>query len=179
MARPSALHVRPGTRDDAAALADFARRIFIETFAADNDPADFQRYLDEAFGVPQQTAELTSPHVRVLLGEADGALVAYALLRDDRRAACITGRAPLELQRFYVDRRLHGTGAAGSLMAAVLQTAREQNADTLWLGVWDRNARAIAFYRKHGFRDIGEQTFMMGSDRQTDRVMARPIRQDP
>lgn len=175
MPEPVSLHIRAGTAADAAALAVFARRIFVDTFAADNDPDDFRRYLDEAFGEPQQTAELTNPHVRVLLGEADGALVAYALLRDDRRADCVDGRAPMELQRFYVDTPWQGTGAAGALMDAVLQTARDAGADTLWLGVWERNVRAIGFYRKFGFRDVGAQTFMMGSDRQTDRVMARPM----
>ena len=41
----------------------------------------------------------------------------------------------------------------------------------LWLGVWERNPRAQAFYRKSGFADVGSQVFLVGTDAQTDRVM--------
>jgi diamine N-acetyltransferase len=60
-------------------------------------------------------------------------------------------------------------------MRAVEDTARQAGARTLWLGVWERNPRAIAFYAKCGFTDVGEQAFMVGSDRQRDRVMARSL----
>ena len=45
----------------------------------------------------------------------------------------------------------------------------------LWLGVWQENPRAIAFYQRSGFNIVAEQTFMLGSDRQMDFVMARSI----
>ena len=77
--------------------------------------------------------------------------------------------------RFYVDRPLHGTGLARRLMDAVLEAARSRAKRTLWLGVWERNARAQAFYRKAGFMDVGAQTFRLGRDVQTDRVMTRPV----
>jgi ribosomal protein S18 acetylase RimI-like enzyme len=37
--------------------------------------------------------------------------------------------------------------------------------------VWERNRRAQAFYKKSGFVDVGTQTFLVGTDEQTDRVM--------
>jgi ribosomal protein S18 acetylase RimI-like enzyme len=61
------------------------------------------------------------------------------------------------------------------LMEAAISTAREWRADVLWLGVWERNDRAIAFYEKQGFRIVGAQDFMLGSDRQRDHVMARDL----
>ena len=77
----------------------------------------------------------------------------------------------MELWRFYVDKPFHGQGVAVSLMAAAKQRARERGATTLWLGVWERNARAQAFYRKQGFTKVGSQVFVVGSDPQTDHVM--------
>jgi diamine N-acetyltransferase len=56
-------------------------------------------------------------------------------------------------------------------MARVLEVARERECTVVWLGVWERNARAIAFYEKHGFIVIGEQPFMLGLDEQRDLVM--------
>jgi ribosomal protein S18 acetylase RimI-like enzyme len=83
---------------------------------------------------------------------------------------------PLELWRFYVDQVHHGRGVAQQLMAAVIDAARARGAGTLWLGVWEHNAKAQAFYRKFDFVVVGAHTFVLGSDVQTDRVMARSVR---
>jgi ribosomal protein S18 acetylase RimI-like enzyme len=84
----------------------------------------------------------------------------------------VPDRHAIELVRFYVDAALQGRGLAHTLMQAALSAAA-QRARTMWLGVWERNARAIAFYAKWGFIDIGDHVFMLGSDRQTDRIMWR------
>ena len=60
-------------------------------------------------------------------------------------------------------------------MAAVYEAARTAGARQLWLGVWERNARAIRFYAKWGFTDVGRHDFVLGTDRQTDRVMVAPV----
>jgi ribosomal protein S18 acetylase RimI-like enzyme len=84
----------------------------------------------------------------------------------------IAGLKTAEIARLYADQRWHGRGLGGALMHVCIATARDWGADLLWLGVWERNARAIAFYEKHGFRVIGEQEFQLGADRQRDLVMA-------
>jgi ribosomal protein S18 acetylase RimI-like enzyme len=60
-------------------------------------------------------------------------------------------------------------------MKSVATAARARGARTLWLGVWERNERAKSFYRKCGFRDVGSQPFVLGTDVQTDRVMVLPL----
>jgi GNAT superfamily N-acetyltransferase len=77
--------------------------------------------------------------------------------------------------RFYIDARWHGTGAARLLMHAVDDEARRRGARAVWLGVWERNPRAIRFYEKCGFRDVGTQRFLLGTDVQRDRVMLREL----
>ena len=61
------------------------------------------------------------------------------------------------------------------LMDRVKGVARERSATTLWLGVWERNDRARAFYTKCGFTDAGEHIFLFGTDPQTDRVMVTSL----
>jgi ribosomal protein S18 acetylase RimI-like enzyme len=84
----------------------------------------------------------------------------------------------VELRRFYVDRSYQGRGVAQVLMRAAEDAARQLGGRTFWLGVWERNLRAIAFYAKCGFVDTGTQVFVLGSDVQTDRVMAKPLTTD-
>jgi diamine N-acetyltransferase len=85
---------------------------------------------------------------------------------------CVPDRQAIELVRFYVNRALHGRGLAHTLMQAALAAASPR-ARTMWLGVWERTARAIAFYAKWGFVDVGSHVFVLGSDRQIDRIMWR------
>ncbi len=165
------MNIRHATVDDAAALAEIAERTFRDTFAADNTPEDLEAYCAQAYGEPQQRRELENRDGLALLGESeDGTLIAYTQMRHVR-----SPHGEVEIVRFYVDRRYHGQGLAQQLMNAAVDAARTMGGTTLWLGVWERNLRAIAFYVKCGFRDVGSQPFLVGSDLQTDRVMARVI----
>jgi ribosomal protein S18 acetylase RimI-like enzyme len=87
----------------------------------------------------------------------------------------VTGPSPVELYRFYVDRPWHGRGVAQQLMDGVQLAADELGGKTLWLSVWERNPRALAFYGKCGFADVGSAPFYVGSDRQTDRILAKDV----
>jgi diamine N-acetyltransferase len=167
--------IRPGVPADAGPLASFAARIFEDTFGSANDPGDMALHLSTAYGLAQQTRELSDPAIGTLLVEIDGALAGYAQIREGKAPDCVRGAGPIEIQRFYVDRRWQGRGLAQELMNAVRKAAAVRGGRTLWLGVWERNERAQAFYRKCGFTDVGSQPFMLGLDRQTDRIMSRAL----
>jgi GNAT superfamily N-acetyltransferase len=167
--------VRRADRADASMLAELGARMFRETFERDNTPENMSAYLAKGFDVAAIARELADPSVAYLVGEIEHRPMAYAELRAAAAPAGVTGPAPLELARFYVDRPWHGSGAARALMSACDDEARRRGARTLWLGVFERNPRAIRFYEKCGFRVVGSQTFMVGDDAQTDCVMARPI----
>lgn len=167
--------IRRGRPDEAGELSAFGERVFREAFAAQNRAADLEMYIGKAYGPRQQLAELTAPDVTTLMAEVEGRLAGFAQVRPGETPPCVLGSAPIELWRFYVDRPFQGVGVAGTLMQAVVESALARNASSLWLGVWERNPRAQAFYRKCGFVDVGKQAFVLGSETQTDRVMVRPL----
>lgn len=169
------LAIRLATAADVEALSAFAAHVFSETFAPDNDPMDMRAYLRDAFTPEKQAAEVADPSCVCLLAAVDHAIVGYALLRVNATDPMLAGTRSVELQRFYVDHAWHGRGIASPLMAACLDIVRARDGATMWLGVWERNARAIRFYVKHGFTDVGSQEFRLGRDQQTDRVMSRPV----
>lgn len=175
--------IRPATVADASRLSDLAAATFRDTFERDNTPEDMARYVAEAFTPERQAAEIADPASIVLLaehgggaGESGGAeLVGYAHLVAGAAPAAVVGPAPMELKRLYVARAWHGQGVAQALMDAALDAARARGAETLWLGVWERNARAAAFYAKYEFARVGEHAFVLGGDVQTDWILARPL----
>jgi ribosomal protein S18 acetylase RimI-like enzyme len=156
-------------------VASFAERAFRDAFTADNRREDIDAYCEVALTSDLQRQYIADETMDTLLIEdSAGHLVGYAQLRPGSPPE-VTSDAPLELWRFYVDRHHHGRGIAQQLMQAVLAAAATRGARSVWLGVWERNHRALAFYRKSGFVDIGSHTFVLGSDVQTDRLMARPV----
>lgn len=167
--------VRPGVAADAATLAALAERTFRDTFAADNDAKDMALHVARAYGSEQQARELSDPRIVTLLAEVNDQAAGYAQLRRGPAPPCVTGEVPLELWRLYVDWQWHGRGVAPELMRSLEDEARRRGARTLWLGVWERNERAKAFYRKWSFVDVGSHVFMVGEDAQTDRILTRSL----
>jgi GNAT superfamily N-acetyltransferase len=172
---PNDFTLRWATTADAGSLARAAAAFFTDTFAAVNRPEDMAAYLPTAFSEDQQRRELEDSSNRVLLAiDGAGDLTGYAHLRMGSRPATLEASAtrPVEIARFYAGRQWHGRGLGARLMDASLDAAREWRADVVWLGVWEQNPRAIAFYKKQGFNVVGDQWFMLGADRQHDLVMA-------
>jgi GNAT superfamily N-acetyltransferase len=167
--------VRHAQPEDAATLSAFGRRVFHDTFAPLNNPADLAAYLDSAYTEQRQLAEILDPAVVTLMLELEGTLVAFAQLRSAATGDGVPGQRPVELWRFYVDPAWHGKGVATTFMDAVEEAARARGADTLWLGVWEKNIRAQAFYRKCGFTAVGSHIFVVGTDPQRDLVMSKAL----
>jgi len=183
MASPSnasALCIRRATIDDAAALSAFAARVFIETFGDENNPDDLTEHVESTYNIDRQSAELRDEDTATwLIEREDATLIAYLQMCRKRVPPCVTGRNPVEIYRFYVDHSAHGTGLAHTLMSTAFAQARAWDGDVVWLGVWEHNPRAMKFYRKFGFADVGSVDFYVGPDRQTDRVYVVPLADAP
>ena len=175
MTQIPSLTIRRGTLGDAGLLSELGARTFTETFAVDNSPEDMSAYLGASFNVAQQTAELEDPGSTFLIAEVDGRAAGYAMLREGEPEKGVEGAKPVELVRLYVSRDWLGRGIGEQLMRACIDEARQAGHETIWLGVWERNARAQAFYRKWSFRAVGEHMFQLGSDLQRDLLMERTL----
>ena len=160
---------------DAKALAAIAEATFRHTFAAENTAEDMDTFCDARYGEQIQATEIANPSMTTLLCEQDRTLVGFAQIRLGKAPSCVIANAPGEIQRLYVANAFHGHGVAHQLMNASLAEMVIRQRDVVWLGVWERNFRAAAFYRKFGFAEVGDHVFMLGSDRQRDIVMARAV----
>ena len=172
---PAHLSIRVAATDDAALLAELGMRTFVETFAEDNAAADMAEYVASAFSPRQLAIELADAASIFFVADVDGTAAGYAKLRAAAPTVRIDGRHPVELVRLYVLRTWLGRGVGEALMRACFHRALTAGHDVVWLGVWERNHRAQAFYRKWHFRPVGHHVFQLGSDAQTDVLMARAL----
>lgn len=160
---------------DAEMLTGLAARTFYDAFASTNTPESMEAYMAKAFTTRQLSAELADPRAMFLIAEVEAVPVAFAKLYDGEVPDCVGGFVAIEIERFYVDQQFHGQGIAHTLMQACLDCAIQSGYRTVFLGVWEHNPRAIAFYRKHGFEIVGAHVFQMGDEAQNDFWMARQL----
>jgi ribosomal protein S18 acetylase RimI-like enzyme len=169
------LLIRRAEVDDASALSELATRTFREAFGSDNNSEDLDAHLGSAYSVDKQTAEIKSPDVTTLLALQGEELVGFAQIQRSNAPSCVVAERAIELRRFYFINSAHGKGFASKLMQAARQAAFDLGGAHLWLGVWERNPRAIAFYSKSGFTKVGSHIFTVGADRQTDYVFVSSL----
>ena len=168
--------MRHAAFEDAPALAAFAAEAFRETYRDLDDASDIADYVREHFSQPAVLAVIGDPACITLLAEVGSRLAGYAVLRSALPPACVVGPSPIELARFYLGLEFTGKGYGAQLMLAVHEEASRMAAKTLWLGVYDRNVRAVRFYERFGFRKTGGQAFPFGGRITIDPIYCAPVR---
>ena len=162
--------------DDTTALAELAEKTFRDTFAAQNSEWDLNEYCSKNFGSQIQLSEIENANTVTILAQVDGVLAGYSQLRLQSPKECVPSDSTAELCRFYISQEFHGRGLAQALIHEVFDVASQSSVQSIWLGVWEHNLRAIAFYKKYGFEMVGEHTFLFGNDPQRDLIMAFSLR---
>lgn len=174
MASAETPRLRFATPDDAAALSALAARSFRDAFGADNSAEDMQQFLSTSLTLATTQQELADSSKIFLIVERDS-LLGYAMLSMATSEACITADPSMEIERIYVDDAAVGTGVGKALMQACIEQAANHDCQTIWLGVWEKNQRAIRFYERWHFEIVGKRKFQLGSDPQNDLLMSRPV----
>ena len=167
--------LRPALPADALSLAVLAERTFRDAFGAGNSPGNMDLHCAKVFGPEIQQREIADRGLVTTIAEVDYRMVGYSQLRLLHAHASVVAERPAELNRIYVVADWHGRGVARDLMQHALDTAARAGSDSLWLGVWEHNPKAMAFYRKFGLKAVGTHAFMLGDDHQRDVIMAVKI----
>lgn len=169
------LTLRPATRKDATLVADISRQTFYDTFAADNTPENMAKFLNEQFTRGKLMLEVGSPENTFLMAYADDEIAGYLKLREGRKLPSLQSALSIEIARLYVVKDFIGKGVGKRLMQAAIDIANEKEKEMVWLGVWEYNHRAIAFYTAWGFEKFDEVDFLLGDDIQRDWLMKRDV----
>ena len=167
--------IRLATVEDVPVLCRLGAATFRETYRTISDPREVDEYADEHFTAERVEAWFRKPCARTLLAFSDATPVGYAHLRHARVPACVADRKAIELSRLYLLAAAQGSGLGGALIAAAFAQAAELEAKTVWLGAYDRNVKALAFYARRGFVRVGTHEFEFGGQIHADPVLTRPV----
>lgn len=156
---------------DIPQLQAIGKQTFVETFAEHNTANDMQMYLDNNLSISKLTNELSDPNSEFYFALLNHKVIGYLKINYGQAQTELKDRSSLEIERIYVLKEFHGKKAGQVLFEKAIAMARQANAEYVWLGVWEKNPRAIKFYLKNGFIEFDKHIFKLGNDEQTDIMM--------
>jgi diamine N-acetyltransferase len=169
--------IRQAQPSDVELLRKLGIITFTNTYAAYNTPKDIELYIEKYFSRENLLAELNGNENYFFIAICNEKPVGYIKLRlPHEDLPALKNRNSIELERIYVLKELHGSGFGFKLIQYALDYAQQNGFDTVWLGVWKRNEKAINFYKKCGFEIFSEHEFMLGTDLQTDWLMMKVLK---
>jgi len=169
------LLIRDATIADAALIADLSRQTFYDTFAAHNTKENMDKFMNEQFSRELLINEVGQPGNYFLLAYDDQKPVGYVRMRESQNPPELKNQRSIEIARIYAIKESIGKGVGKELLLSCIYLAEKLKKESVWLGVWEHNQRAIEFYSKFGFNKFGTHDFILGDDVQTDWLMVRVI----
>lgn len=167
--------IRYANPEDAGLIADLSRKTFHETFGYVNTKENMDKFMTEQFSREKLVKEVTEPGNTFLLAFDDDVPVGYVRLREGKKFPEFEGKDSIEIARIYSINTYLGTGVGQQMMRQCIFIAKELKKEIIWLGVWEKNPRAIAFYTKWGFEKFSEHDFLLGDDQQRDWLLMKKL----
>lgn len=169
------MNIKEISRADVPVLRELAIRIFVDTFSESNTPENMNAFLESDYRVECFEQDFNDDSARHFFIVDNETPVGYLRVRKNSEADHYLGTNTMEIHRLYVDKRFHGRNAGALLMQHALDIAKVRQVDWVWLGVWEKNLRALRFYEKWGFERFSEHVFQMGDDAQIDWLLKKKI----
>src|SRR5680860_534774 len=161
---------------DVEELEQISRQTYINAFSWGNSPENMLAYLDSSLSEEKLCEELKEPNSEFYFAEMNHKTIGYIKVNFDAAQTDLDDHDAMELERIYVIKEFQGKKYGQKLLNKVLEIAKKNQMDYLWLGVWEKNERAIRFYERNGFSVTGSHPFRMGDEIQTDLIMKLPLK---
>lgn len=169
------VELRKVSSEQVESLQTICRETYYDTFHQFYTAENMATYLDEAYDIDVLLKELDHPDTDVYFLYDGGEIVGYLKLNTGTAQTEFVAENSMEIQRIYVRLNQKRKGFGSRLMEFSLQKAREKGCSSIWLGVWEHNEPALAFYERHGFRRVGEHYFTTGTQVDTDYIYLKDL----
>ncbi|MFY3790163.1 GNAT family N-acetyltransferase [Ureibacillus sp. MALMAid1270] len=170
-----AVTIKKCNHEDLKTLQEISIETFYETFKDQNTAENMNAYLENAFQLEKLESELSIPFSQFFFVCVEDEVAGYLKVNTDEAQSEKEGNDSLEVERIYVRKKFQKHGLGKVLLNKAIEIAVEQSKRKVWLGVWEKNENAIAFYEKMGFIKTGSHSFQMGDEEQLDWIMTRAL----
>jgi ribosomal protein S18 acetylase RimI-like enzyme len=156
---------------DIEKLLEISRTTFSATFSTFNTVENMEKYLSRHITREKLLDELKNPGSEFYFAMNDEQVIGYLKLNRGKAQTELKSENSLEIERIYVVKQYQGEGMGKLLLSKAIESARNQDMEFIWLGVWEKNEKAISFYQKSGFKTFDKHLFRLGDDEQVDIMM--------
>lgn len=167
--------LRKCTVADLSVLCELSTKTYYETFAQLNTTENMKAYLEYAFNAEKLLDELKDVNSEFFFLFSDGELAGYIKLNEAPSQSDINDKDSLEIERIYVTAEFQSRGLGKYLLEQAIKATTLRDKKYIWLGVWEKNSKAIGFYKRNGFYEVGTHSFIMGDEEQTDYIMKKDL----
>ncbi|HDR7660177.1 MULTISPECIES: GNAT family N-acetyltransferase [Bacillus] len=168
--------IKKCTLEDLHKLQEISYETFDETFKHQNSPENMNAYLEKAFNLKQLEKELANLSSQFYFMYFNNEVAGYVKVNTNDAQSEEMGDESLEIERIYIKSTFQKHGLGKHLLNRAIEIAIEHNKKKIWLGVWEKNENAIAFYKKMGFVQVGAHSFYMGDEEQIDFIMTKTLK---
>ncbi|MBS4199217.1 GNAT family N-acetyltransferase [Bacillus sp. FJAT-49732] len=161
--------------EDLRKLQEISYETFNDTFKDQNSPENMNAYLERAFNLKQLEKELSKISSEFFFIYFNEELAGYLKVNINDDQSEEMDDESLEIERIYIKNKFQKQGLGKYLLNKSMEIAMERNKKKIWLGVWEKNDNAIAFYKKTGFVQTGFHSFYMGDEEQMDLIMTKTL----
>ncbi|MFT0802977.1 GNAT family N-acetyltransferase [Bacillus swezeyi] len=169
------INIKKCTLEDSRKLQEISYETFNETFKHQNSPENMKAYLERAFNLKQLEKELSNMSSQFFFVYLHHEVAGYLKVNINDAQSEKMRDESLEIERIYIKNKCQKHGLGKYLLNKAEEIALELNKKKIWLGVWEKNENAIAFYKKMGFVQTGTHSFYMGDEEQTDFIMTKTL----
>jgi len=169
------ISIKKCTHEDVQILQKISYDTFNETFKHQNSPENMNAYLEKAFNIDQLEKELANGSSQFFFLYFHNDVAGYLKVNTEDAQSEKMGKESLEVERIYIKSHFQKLGLGKYLLNKAQDIARAHGKTNIWLGVWEKNENAIAFYKKLGFVQTGAHSFYMGDEEQTDFIMTKTL----
>ncbi|WP_141669120.1 GNAT family N-acetyltransferase [Bacillus wiedmannii] len=168
--------IKKCTLEDLHKLQEISYETFDETFKHQNSPENMNAYLEKALNLKQLEKELANLSSQFYFMYFNNEVAGYVKVNTNDAQSEEMGDESLEIERIYIKSKFQKHGLGKHLLNRAIEIAIEHNKKKIWLGVWEKNENAIAFYKKMGFVQVGAHSFYMGDEEQIDFIMTKTLK---
>ncbi len=167
---------RPAEPADALCLGVLSTQVFLDTYATQGIRPAVANEALALHSVAVYEALLADPAVTILAAECAGHLVGFSQVHNGVGHALVPEPAASELRRLYVQERFTGRGVGRDLLRHAEKAAAARGADTLWLTAWEGNARALEFYPRRGYEELGMTMYTIEGEDYPNHLFGKRVR---
>lgn len=167
--------IKKCSHEDLQILQEVSIETFNDTFKDQNSPENMKAYLERAFNAKQLEKELSNSASEFFFVCSNEGLAGYLKINMNDAQSENMGDESLEIERIYVKSKFQKHGLGKYLLNKAVEIAMKHDKKKIWLGVWEKNENAIAFYKKMGFVQTGAHSFYMGDEEQIDFIMTKTL----